>query len=158
MAELEDAGGFPHYHGHRDRLRARFRDKGAAALADYELLEMALFRALPRRDTKPIAKALLKRFGSLAEVLAAPPPRLKEVDGVGDAVISELSSSRPSRSGSPARRCGSGLSSPRGQRFWTTAARPWPTRSASSSAFSSSTRRTSSLPTRCSSTCDTRGS
>ena len=90
MAELEDAGGFPHYHGHRDRLRARFRDKGAAALADYELLEMALFRALPRRDTKPIAKALLKRFGSLAEVLSAPPPRLKEVDGVGDAVISEL--------------------------------------------------------------------
>ena len=90
MAELDDAGGFPHYHGHRDRLRARFRDKGATALADYELLEMALFRALPRRDTKPIAKALLKRFGSLAEVLAAPPPRLKEVDGVGDAVISEL--------------------------------------------------------------------
>ena len=90
MGELEDAGGLPHFHGHRDRLRARFRDGGAAALADYELLEMALFRALPRRDTKPIAKALLKRFGSLSEVLAAPAERLKEVGGIGDAVITEL--------------------------------------------------------------------
>jgi DNA repair protein RadC len=90
MAELDDAGGFPHFHGHRERLRARFLKKGAAALADYELLEMALFRALPRRDTKPLAKALLKRFGSLTEVLAAPPARLKEVEGVGDAVVSEL--------------------------------------------------------------------
>ena len=90
MAELEDAGGLPHFHGHRDRLRARFRDGGAAALADYELLELALFRALPRRDTKPLAKALLRHFGSLSEVLAAPPQRLKEVDGVGDAVAIEL--------------------------------------------------------------------
>ncbi len=90
MAQLEDAGGFPHFHGHRERLRARFRDKGPAALADYELLELALFRALPRRDTKPLAKALLKRFGGLAEIVAAPPARLKEVAGVGDAVVSEL--------------------------------------------------------------------
>ncbi len=90
MAELNDAGGFPHFHGHRERLRARFRDKGATALADYELLEMALFRALPRRDTKPLAKALLKRFGSLAEVLAAAPERMKEVEGIGDAVVSDL--------------------------------------------------------------------
>ena len=65
MAEFEDAGGLPHFHGHRDRLRARFREQGAAALADYELLEMALFRALPRGDTKPLAKALLKHFGTL---------------------------------------------------------------------------------------------
>ena len=57
----------PHFHGHRDRLRARFRDHGAAALADYELLEMAIFRAIPRGDTKPLAKALLKRFGTLAK-------------------------------------------------------------------------------------------
>ena len=56
----------PHFHGHRDRLRARFREQGAAALADYELLEMALFRAIPRGDTKPLAKALLKRFGTLS--------------------------------------------------------------------------------------------
>ena len=90
MGELDDAGGHPHFHGHRDRLRARFREGGAAALADYELLEMALFRALPRRDTKPMAKALLKRFGSLSEVLAAPSERLKEVDGVGESVITEL--------------------------------------------------------------------
>jgi DNA repair protein RadC len=90
MSELDEAGGFPHFHGHRDRLRARFREKGAAALADYELLEMALFRALPRRDTKPIAKALLKRFGSLAEVLAAAPERLKEVEGIGDTAVLEL--------------------------------------------------------------------
>ena len=57
----------PHYHGHRDRLRARFREAGAEALADYELLELLLFRALPRRDVKPLAKALLAHFGSFAE-------------------------------------------------------------------------------------------
>ena len=90
MGELDEAGGLPHFHGHRERLRARFRDQGAASLADYELLELALFRALPRRDTKPLAKALLKRFGSLAEVLSAPPERLKEVESVGDAVVGEL--------------------------------------------------------------------
>lgn len=90
MGELEDAGGVPHFHGHRDRLRTRFREGGGAALADYELLELALFRALPRRDTKPVAKALLKRFGTLAEVLHAPDERLKEVEGIGDAVVGEL--------------------------------------------------------------------
>ncbi|MDQ3558194.1 MAG: DNA repair protein RadC [Pseudomonadota bacterium] len=90
MGELRDAGGLPHFHGHRDRLRARFRDGGAAALADYELLELALFRALPRRDTKPLAKALLTKFGTLSEVLAAAPLRLKEVEGIGDSVVSEL--------------------------------------------------------------------
>jgi DNA repair protein RadC len=90
MGQLDDAGGTPHFHGHRDRLRARFRDGGGAALADYELLELALFRALPRRDTKPIAKALLKQFGSIAEILSAPATRLKEIDGVGDAVVMEL--------------------------------------------------------------------
>jgi DNA repair protein RadC len=90
MGQLDDAGGIPHYHGHRDRLRARFRDGGGAALADYELLELALFRALPRRDTKPLAKGLLKHFGTLSEVLAASPQRLKEVEGIGDAVVVEL--------------------------------------------------------------------
>jgi DNA repair protein RadC len=89
MAELEDAGGFPHFHGHRERLRARFR-QGPASLADYELLEMALFRAFQRGDTKPLAKALLKRFGTLSEVLAASRERLKEVEGVGDRVVDEL--------------------------------------------------------------------
>ncbi len=90
MGELKDAGGLPHFHGHRDRLRARFRDKGAGALADYELLEMAIFRAVQRGDKKPLAKALLKKFGTISEVLAAPGARLKEVDGVGDRIVDEL--------------------------------------------------------------------
>jgi DNA repair protein RadC len=80
----------PHYFGHRERLRARFREAGAGALADYELLELVLFRAIPQRDVKPLAKALLARFGSFAEVMAAPPERLKEVEGVGEAVVTEL--------------------------------------------------------------------
>ena len=57
----------PHYHGHRMRLRERFRSAGADALSDYELLEMVLFRAIPRGDVKPLAKSLLKKFGSFAE-------------------------------------------------------------------------------------------
>ncbi len=80
----------PHYHGHRDRLRARFQEAGADALPDYELLELLLFRAIPRRDVKPLAKALIQRFGSFAEVLAAPVSRLSEVKGVSDAVALDL--------------------------------------------------------------------
>lgn len=76
--------------GHRQRLRDRSRKGGADALPDYELLELVLFRALPRRDTKPLAKRLIARFGSFAEVVNAPEPRLKEVKDVGDAVITEL--------------------------------------------------------------------
>ncbi|ALK08239.1 RadC family protein [Blastochloris viridis] len=80
----------PHFVGHRARLRTRFLESGPDALADYELLELVLFRALPRQDTKPLAKALLARFGSFAEVVSAPPPRLAEVEGVGEAVVAEL--------------------------------------------------------------------
>ena len=80
----------PHYHGHRDRLRARFAEVGGEAMPDYELLELLLFRAIPRRDVKPIAKELIKRFGSFAEVLAAPVHRLTEIDGVGESVATEL--------------------------------------------------------------------
>ena len=80
----------PHYHGHRERLRERFFSAGPEALSDYELLEMALFPALPRRDTKPLAKALLKEFGSFAEVVHAPVARLREVDGVGEASINQI--------------------------------------------------------------------
>ena len=76
--------------GHRERLRARFVAGGADAMPDYELLELTLFAALPRRDTKPLAKALLARFGSFAEVIAAPPARLMEVKGVGETVASHL--------------------------------------------------------------------
>ena len=80
----------PHYHGHRERLRERFYGAGPEALSDYELLEMALFPALPRRDTKPLAKALLKEFGSFAEVVHAPVARLREVDGIGEASINQI--------------------------------------------------------------------
>jgi DNA repair protein RadC len=77
----------PHYHGHRERLRERFRNAGPDALSDYELLEMALFTAQPRRDMKPLAKLLIKKFGSFAEAIHAPETRLREVDGIGDASI-----------------------------------------------------------------------
>ncbi len=80
----------PHYFGHRERLRDRFREAGADALSDYELLELLLFRVLPRRDVKPLAKSLLVKFGSFAEVIAAPEVRLAEVKGLGDAAITEL--------------------------------------------------------------------
>ena len=76
--------------GHRDRLRQRFREGGAAAMPDYELLELVLFRALPRQDTKPLARALLDRFGDFNGVLSARPERLGDIKGVGDAVITEL--------------------------------------------------------------------
>jgi DNA repair protein RadC len=86
---FKDAGK-PHYLGHRERLRRRFREAGADALPDYELLEMILFRAVPRRDTKPLAKAILAHFGSFTEALNAPEERLKEVPGLGEAAITEM--------------------------------------------------------------------
>ena len=80
----------PHYHGHRERLRERFHTAGPEALSDYELLEMALFAAIPRRDTKELAKTLLKKFGSFAEVVHAPERLLREINGVGDTSITQL--------------------------------------------------------------------
>ena len=80
----------PHYHGHRERLRERFFAAGADALSDYELLELALFAAIPRRDTKPLAKELLRKFVSFTEVIHAPVARLREVDGIKDASINQL--------------------------------------------------------------------
>lgn len=82
--------GEAHYHGHRDRLRARYREQGDAALADYDILELILFRLIPRRDTKPIAKELLARFGTLSGVFGAPQHLLQEVKGVGEAVALDL--------------------------------------------------------------------
>jgi DNA repair protein RadC len=76
--------------GHRQRLKDRFASSGPESLPDYELLELILFSAIPRRDTKPTAKQLLDRFGSFAEVINAPPERLREVKGVGDAAIMQL--------------------------------------------------------------------
>ena len=86
---FKDAGK-PHYSGHRERLRRRFHDGGADALPDYELLELILFRAAPRRDTKPMAKALIARFGTFAETLNAPEELLREVPSIGDAAVVEL--------------------------------------------------------------------
>jgi DNA repair protein RadC len=80
----------PHYLGHRERLRERFLDGGPDAVTEYELLELILFRAIPRRDVKPLAKALIATFGSFAEVVSAPRPRLREIDGLGDAAIAEI--------------------------------------------------------------------
>ena len=80
----------PHYHGHRERLRARFREAGSDAVTDYELLELVLFRAIPRRDLKPLCKQLVATFGSFAEVLAAPAQRLAEIKGLGEAAITDL--------------------------------------------------------------------
>ncbi|MEM7641121.1 MAG: DNA repair protein RadC [Pseudomonadota bacterium] len=79
-----------HRLAHRARLRDRFMQGGAAAMPDYELLELILFRALPRGDTKPLAKRLLQTFGDLNRVFAAPPARLSEVKGVGPAVVEQL--------------------------------------------------------------------
>ncbi|WP_425415012.1 JAB domain-containing protein [Phenylobacterium immobile] len=80
----------PHYAGHRDRLRERADAGGLAALPDYELLEMMLFRSAPRGDVKPLAKGLIARFGSFGAVLAAGPQALKTVPGVGEAIARDL--------------------------------------------------------------------
>ena len=88
--EAPAAAGASLVSGHRQRLRDRFRKGGAEALPDYELLELVLFRAIPRRDTKALAKRLIARFGSFAQVINAPDARLKEVSGVGEQVVTEL--------------------------------------------------------------------
>jgi DNA repair protein RadC len=80
----------PHYTNHRDRLRQRFKTGGSSALQDYELLEMFLFNAIPRRDVKPIAKDLIAAFGNFAEVCAAPIDRLVSIKGVGEKVALDL--------------------------------------------------------------------
>ncbi len=76
----------PHATGHRERLRERFARAGVDAVQDYELLELLLFRTIPRRDVKPLAKSLIEKFGGFAEVLAAPVSRLCEVKGVSERV------------------------------------------------------------------------
>lgn len=84
-------GRLPSYlRDHRKRLRARFLDGGAAAIPDYELLELVLFRAIPRQDVKPLAHRLLARFGDFNDVVSAPAERLHRIEGVGDAVVLEL--------------------------------------------------------------------
>ncbi len=80
----------PHYAGHRQRLRDRFLKAGSDGLQDYELLELVLFRAIPRRDVKPLAKSLIDQFGSFGEVVSAPIERLREFDGLGEGAVAEL--------------------------------------------------------------------
>ncbi|WP_420343081.1 RadC family protein [Paenirhodobacter sp.] len=90
-APLPEGAKLPSYlQDHRRRLRERFMTGGAAAMPDYELLELVLFRAIPRQDVKPLARRLLEAFGDFGRVLAAPPARLRALPGVGDAVVQEL--------------------------------------------------------------------
>ena len=80
----------PHYKGHRERLRSRFAETGDQGLPDYEILELLLFRSIPQRDVKPLAKELIARFGSLSGVLGARKERLTEVKGIGESVAADL--------------------------------------------------------------------
>jgi len=89
-AEAPVAAETPHYLGHRERLRERLLEGGTDAVPDYELLEFLLYSAQPRRDTKPLAKALMARFGGLAGVLGADREALKAVPGMGDASVATL--------------------------------------------------------------------
>ncbi|KKK70142.1 hypothetical protein LCGC14_2926960 [marine sediment metagenome] len=75
---------------HRQRLRTRFMQGGATAVPDYELLELVLFRAIPRRDVKPLARVLMDEFGDFNRVISAASPRLRSISGVGDTVVTEL--------------------------------------------------------------------
>lgn len=85
-----------HRHGHRERLRARFLSSGADALADYELLELLLMYAIPRRDVKPLAKDLIKRFGSFAGVLCADADTLLSTKGLGETTVALLKAAQAS--------------------------------------------------------------
>ena len=80
----------PEHAGHRQRLKERFLQGGADAMPEYELLELVLFNAIPRKDTKPLAKRLLQHLGSFGEVVSASDGRLREVEGVSDGVILQL--------------------------------------------------------------------
>jgi hypothetical protein len=88
----------PHYHGHRERLRVRFREAGSEAVSDYELLELVLFRAIPQRDIKPLAKELIAKFGSFAEVVAAPTAR-PGAEAAGSVLLVERDRLLPHRHG-----------------------------------------------------------
>jgi DNA repair protein RadC len=88
--DTKQADETPHYYGHRDRLRRRFVQAGPEALADYEMLELVLFMAIPRRDVKPLAKQLLLKFENLAGVLNASLSELQSVDGVSENIAVAL--------------------------------------------------------------------
>lgn len=79
-----------HLKGHRERLKSRFRSGGTDALADYELLELVLMSAIPRRDVKPLAKDMIESFGSYAETISASPEQLLKITGVGENVVTAI--------------------------------------------------------------------
>ena len=133
----------PHYHGHRKRLRERLRSAGADALSDYELLEMVLFAAQPRGDMKPLAKLLLRQFGSFAEVVHAPEPLLRQIDGIGEVSISQLKVVAAAATRIAKGQCRSGRDCRHGTTSSTIAAPAWRFLTRNSSAFCFSTRRTS---------------
>ncbi|MFC3053310.1 RadC family protein [Kordiimonas pumila] len=81
-----------HRHGHRQRLRERFLKAGPDGLADYELLELILFLAIPRRDVKPLAKELISHFGSYAGVLSAETAMLTAYPGLGETAVAAIKS------------------------------------------------------------------
>ena len=91
VTPIEGTGRLPSYiHGHRRRLRERFMEGGADALPYYEMLELVLFRAIPKKDVKPLAHRLLEAFGDFEGVLSAPPRRICQIRGAGPAVAAEL--------------------------------------------------------------------
>jgi DNA repair protein RadC len=138
MTETE---GKPHYLGHRQRLRARFMADGGDGFQDYELLEFLLTLAIPRRDTKPLAKELLARFKSFAEVIAASPEQLKEF-GLSETAIAALKVvEAPSCAWRSARRSAA-RSCHHGRRYSTIATPPWRASPKSISVCCSSTGRT----------------
>ena len=87
---MSTAPEIPHWKGHRERLRSKLLARGASSLDDYEVLEVLLMAFIPRRDVKPIAKALQARFGSLSAILAAPSRDLVQVPGIGETVAAYL--------------------------------------------------------------------
>jgi DNA repair protein RadC len=81
-----------HYHGHRQRLKKRFLSDLGTGFSDYELVELLLFNALPRTDVKPLAKALINRFGGFSELIFAEAAEIKEIPGAGDSTVVALKS------------------------------------------------------------------
>lgn len=90
MSEAARKKEVPHHAGHRERLRQRFLSAGPDSLADYELLELLLFMAIPRRDVKPLAKTLLDRFGSFSGVITASESDLLKVKGLSETSVAAL--------------------------------------------------------------------
>ena len=128
--------------GHRARLRERLLNGGAEALADYEVLEYLLFGALARGDTKPMAKALLERFGTLAGVLNAEPPALKQVKGISDASVAQIKIAALVARRMPAAKCRTSRYWEAGRRCWITSQSIWRTCTLNVCASCISTRRT----------------